>query len=197
MAINNRLWGSKRIRGELLKLGIGVNRRTVQRYMRQTRRGLPPPQKTQTWATFIANHAPEIWACDFLQTYDVFFRSIFLFFIIELGTRRVVQVGVTRSPSDAWVAQQMREATPFGEGPRFLLCDNDGKYGHQFVNVVEGPLSQEQVQALLANLSAHISKTLNHLIDTINAGDDPSREVSGLADSQLLLNRWRFLADTR
>jgi putative transposase len=138
MAVNNRLWDSKRIRGELLKLGIGVNRRTVQRYMNQARRGLPPSQKTQTWATFIANHGNDVWACDFLQAYDVVFRSIFLFFIIELGSRRVVRVGVTCSPSDAWVAQQMREATPFGKGPRFLICDNDGKYGVQFVHVVEG-----------------------------------------------------------
>jgi putative transposase len=41
----------------------------------------------------------------------------------------VVQVGVTRSPEDAWVAQQLREATPSGEGPRFLICDNDNRYG--------------------------------------------------------------------
>ena len=65
----------------------------------------------------------------------MFFRTIFLFFIIELGSRRVVHVGVTRSPEDAWVAQQLREATPFGEGPRFLVCDNDNKYGLEFGRV--------------------------------------------------------------
>lgn len=47
--------------------------------------------------TFLANHASEIWACDFVQTYDLFFRAIFLFFIIEPGSRRVVHVNVTRS----------------------------------------------------------------------------------------------------
>ncbi len=138
MAIHNRLWGSKRIRGELLKLGIVANRRTVRRYMTQARRALPPQHRGQTWSTFLANHAPDIWACDFLQTYDVFFRTIFLFFILELGSRRVVYVGVTRSPTDAWVAQQLREATPFGQGPRFLICDNDDKYGSQFVQVAKG-----------------------------------------------------------
>src|SRR5205823_2695110 len=61
MAINNRLWGAKRIRGERLKLGVQVNTRTVRRYMRQARRGLPPHQG-QTWATFLANHASDIWA---------------------------------------------------------------------------------------------------------------------------------------
>jgi transposase len=132
MAVENRLWGSPRIRDELRKLGIQVSKRTLQKHMRQARRGLPPQKKSQTWATFLANHASEIWACDFAQTYDLFFREIFLFFIIEHGSRRVVHVNVTRSPSGAWVAQQIRDATPFGEGPRFLICDNDGTYGSLF-----------------------------------------------------------------
>ncbi|NWG12762.1 MAG: transposase [Acidobacteria bacterium] len=138
MAVENRLWGVPRIRDELRKLGIRVSKRTVQRYMRQARRVLLPQQKGQTWATFLANHASEIWACDLVQTYDLFFRVIFLFFIIEHDSRRVVHVNVTRSPNDAWLAQQIREATPFGEGPRFLICDNDGKYGSLFDHAVEG-----------------------------------------------------------
>jgi len=138
MAVENRRWGSKRIRGELLKLGIRVNRGTIRHYMWQARRQLPPQHHGQSWATFLANHAGEIWACDFVQTYDLFFRTVFLFFIIEHGSRRVVHVGVTRTPTDAWVAQQMREATPFGEGPRFLICDNDDKYGERFEHAVEG-----------------------------------------------------------
>lgn len=138
MAIANRRWGAPRIRDELLKLGIKVAKRTVQKYMRQAQRGLPPDHKRQTWATFLANRADEIWACDFVQTYDLFFRTISVFFMIELGSRRVVRFGVTRSPSDAWVAQQLREATPFGAGPRFLICDNDGKYGASFERVAAG-----------------------------------------------------------
>ncbi len=106
--------------------------------MRQARRGLPPERKSQTWATFLSNHADEIWACDFVQTYDLFFRTIYAFFMVELGSRRVMPKCITRSPSDAWVTQQLREATPFGEGPRFLICDNDGKFGDQFERVAEG-----------------------------------------------------------
>jgi putative transposase len=86
----------------------------------------------------LANHAPQVWTCDFLQCYDVFFRTLFLFFIIEHGSRRVVHVAVTRGPSDAWVAQQIREATAFGVGPRFLICDNDDKYGVLFEHAVSG-----------------------------------------------------------
>lgn len=138
MAVENRRWGTKRSRGELLKLGLQVNRGTVRRYMRQTRREMPPRHPGQTWATFLANHAPQIWACDFLQSYDVFFRTLFLFFIVEHGSRRVVHFAVTRSPSDAWVTQQIREATAFGAGPRFLICDNNDKYGVLFERAVAG-----------------------------------------------------------
>ena len=132
MASNNRLWGAERIRGELLKLGIRVCKRTIQKYMRHVR---TPRQQGQTWATFLHNHVQNIWACDFLQVTDLFFRSLFAFFIIDLHSRRVVHVGVTRSPTDAWTAQQLREATPFGQGPKYLIRDRDSKFGSCFARV--------------------------------------------------------------
>jgi putative transposase len=137
LAAENRLWGAERIRGELLKLGIRVGKRTVQRHLRAAR---PPrePGRGQTWATFVHNHADAIWACDFLQVIDLGFRSLFAFFVVELGSRRVVHVGVTRHPTDAWVAQLLREATPFGAAPRFLIRDNDSKFGAQFAQVAAG-----------------------------------------------------------
>jgi transposase InsO family protein len=106
--------------------------------MRQARKNLPPRSSGQTWATFIHNHAHDMWACDFVQSFDVFFGTIFLFFIIELGSRRVVHFNVTRYPTDAWVAQQLREATPYGQRPRFLIRDNDDRYGERFGRVVKG-----------------------------------------------------------
>ena len=173
MAVENRLWGSPRIRDELLKLGIKVSKRTVQKVMRQARRGLPPEPKSQTWATFLANHAEEIWACDFVQTYDLFFRTIFIFFMVELGSRRVVHFGVTRSPSDGWVTQQLREATPFGEGPRFLICDNDGKFGTQFERVAKGsgievihtPVQAPKANAICERFIGSVRRELlNHIL---------------------------------
>ncbi len=135
MATNNRLWGAERIQGELLKVGITVAKRTVQRYLRQVRR---PRPHGQTWVTFLRNHANVIWACDFLQVTDIFFRPLFAFIITELGSRRIVHVGVTRAPSDAWVAQQLREAAPFGQTPTYLIRDNDAKYGQHFEAVAVG-----------------------------------------------------------
>lgn len=141
MAQDNLLWGAERIRGELLKLDIRVCKRTVQKYIRQARRPSPSERKpNQNWRTFVCNHASQIWACDFLPVYDLYFRPLFIFFIIELGSRRVVHFGVTRSPTDEWTAQMersavLREATPYGEAPRFLIRDNDSKYGAHFTLV--------------------------------------------------------------
>ena len=66
--------------GELLKLNVRVAKRTIQRYMRRVRQSRPPGQR---WATFLRNHAHETWACDFLQTYDLLFRPIFAFFLMN------------------------------------------------------------------------------------------------------------------
>jgi putative transposase len=132
MARENPLWGADRMRGELLKLDIRVSKRTIQRYLRQAR---PSRPSGQSWSAFVRNHAGEIWACDFLQLSDLCFRPLYAFFLVELASRRVVHIGATRQPTDAWAAQQLREATPFGAAPRYLLHDRDSKYGALFARV--------------------------------------------------------------
>ena len=66
----------------------------------------------------LRNHANDIWACHFLSMTDLFLRQAFIIFIIELESRIVVHFGVTRAPIGEWVAQQPREATPFGAGSK-------------------------------------------------------------------------------
>jgi len=70
-----------------------VAKSTIQQYIRQA---ISPLTAKQTWATFLRNHAKGIWAVDFLQTYDLFIRAIFVFVVIELGSRRLVHFVVTR-----------------------------------------------------------------------------------------------------
>jgi hypothetical protein len=83
----------------------------------------------------LRNHAKDVWACDFLQLTDLFCRPLFAFFIIELKSRKIIYVNVTRSPTDPWVAQQLREATPYGERPGYLMRDHDRKFGPNFARV--------------------------------------------------------------
>jgi transposase InsO family protein len=129
---------AERIRGELLKLGIRVSKRTIQRYLPKKQRST-----SQTWATFLRNHAGDIWACDFTVVYDLLFRPIFIFVILELKTRLIIHSAVTRSPSDAWTAQQLREATPGGSHPKHLIRDRDRKYGPLFSSVTASSGIQE------------------------------------------------------
>ena len=81
MAKENPLWGAQRIRGELLGLGLAVGRETVRRYMHLARRRPP----SQTWRTFLRNHAADIWACDFFTVPTLSFRTLYIFFFIEHG----------------------------------------------------------------------------------------------------------------
>ena len=129
MAVENCLWGAERIRGELLKLGIEVSKRTIQKYMPKAR---PSHVASQTWATFLKNQAGEIWACDFAVVYDGLFRQWYIFVVMELKTRRIVHMGVTKYPTDEWTVQQLREATPWGRGPKYLIRDRDSKYATHF-----------------------------------------------------------------
>ncbi len=129
MARENPFWGAQRIRGELLGLGYEVGRETVRRYMHEARRRRP----SQTWRTFLRNHAPDIWACDFFAVPTLSFRTLYVFFFIEHGRRRLLHVNVTAHPTANWVWCQLIQATPWGEQPRFLLRDRDASFGRAFV----------------------------------------------------------------
>ena len=71
MSRENRLWGTERIRGELLKLGIVVSNRSIRRYRW---RG-PARSPSQTWRTFLHNHAHHLWAADLFTVPTLMFKT--------------------------------------------------------------------------------------------------------------------------
>lgn len=87
IATENPTWSAERIRGELLKLGIRVAKDTIRTHLRRVRRS---PSASHNWNTFLKNNAKDIWACDFLLVIDLFFRTAYVFFIIDFSSRRVV-----------------------------------------------------------------------------------------------------------
>ena len=108
MARENVLWGEERIANELLlKLGIRISPRTVRKYLPKR----PPgrPRGDLRWSTFLKSHARAILACDFFVAVTATFRMLYVFVVIEHGTRRLAHVNVTTHPSAAWTLQQLRE----------------------------------------------------------------------------------------
>ena len=89
LAGENSLWGAERIRSELLKLGIHVAKRTIQKYMRAVR---TPASSGQSWSTFLKAHGQDIWACDFVPVVTLFFKTLYVFVVVHLGSRRVVHI---------------------------------------------------------------------------------------------------------
>ena len=123
MSLANRLWGAPRIHGELLKLGIEVAQSTVAKYMAKGGRG-----RSQTWKTFLHNHAAGIGAMDFLIVPTVGFRLLFVLVILRHERRRLISLSVTDHPTAEWVARQLTDAFPWDEAPDYMIRDRDGCY---------------------------------------------------------------------
>lgn len=111
-----------------MKLGFSVSPRTIRKYLGRQPRTLP----AMGWIAFLKAHAPSTWACDWLRVYTITSPTLYVFVVLAHLRRRVVHFHVTDQPSDIWVAQQLVEATAFGEAPRWLLRDGDPLYGTTF-----------------------------------------------------------------
>jgi transposase InsO family protein len=128
MSRENPLWGSERIRGELLKLGIAVSNRSIRRYRWRT----PARPPSQAWRTFLANHAHAIWAADLFVVQTLTFKTLYVLVFIAHGRRELVHLAVTAHPTAAWVGRRLVEATPWGRRPMHLIRDRDAVYGGDF-----------------------------------------------------------------
>lgn len=127
MSRENPLWGASRIHGELLMLGFEVAQSTVSKYLV---RGRAPP--SQSWKTFLRNHAQAIAAIDMCVVPTLTFERLFALLILGHGRRQLLWFEVTRYPTAKWLARQITEAFPWSSAPDYLVRDNDGSYGHVF-----------------------------------------------------------------
>ena len=127
MSRENALWGAPHIHGELLKLGIEISETSVAKYMVRHRK---PP--SQTWRTFLDNHVQNLVSIDFFTVPTIRFQVLYVFLVLAHDRRRVVHFNVTAHPTAEWTAQQLREAFPFDQIPRYLLRDRDKIFGDTF-----------------------------------------------------------------
>jgi transposase InsO family protein len=169
MSGENPLWGSERIRGELRKLGIAVSNRSVRRY-RWHGPGRPP---SQTWRTFLANHAHALWAADLCVVHSLTFRTLYVLLFIAHGRRELVHLAVTTQPTAAWVWRQLVEATAWGRRPKHLIRDRDAVYGGDFraraealgIETVLTPVRAPRANAIAERVIGSLRREcLDHLI---------------------------------
>ena len=97
---------------------------TIAKYIKCKRKP-PTARRGQSWLTFTRNHAKKIWSIDFATVVTFDFKVLYVFFVISHERRQIEHVAVTAHPSGNWAAQQMRNATPYGRQPKYLIHDND------------------------------------------------------------------------
>jgi putative transposase len=133
MARDNPTWGQARIAAELrLKVGIQVSPRTVQKYLLEDpKAGRRQRVPSQRWMTFVRNHAQGMLACDFFVSVTVRFHLIYVFLIMDVGTRRLLHFNVTSHPTAAWTLQQFREVVDNEHDYRFVIHDRDKIYSQE------------------------------------------------------------------
>jgi transposase InsO family protein len=142
MSCENPLWGAPRIHGELLKLGIDIGETSVGKYI--VRRRKPP---SQDWRTFLENHVKTTVSVDFFTVPSIRFQVLYVFLVLAHDRRRIVHFNVTAHPTAEWSAQQLREAFPFEQIPRYLLRDRDRIFGDEFRKDVQAMGIQEVLSA--------------------------------------------------
>jgi putative transposase len=160
LARENPRWGYRRIQGELRKLGIVVLATSIRTVLRRNGLRPAPRRSSTTWRVFLRAQAAGIIATDFFTIETVKLTTLYVLFVIELGTRRVRVVGVTDHPHSGWVVQRAREYSmrpADGVVPRFLIRDRDSNFTRTFDEVfrVDGVrIVKTPIQAPNANATA-------------------------------------------
>jgi len=206
----NPVWGSERIRGELLKLGIIVSNRSIRRYRW---RSVRPAGDQQRWRTFLKNELRGIWAADLFAVQTVSYRTLYVFFLIRHERREWIHFDVSASPIAAWIWRQVVEATPPGRQPSFLIHDRDADYGGDFderlanlgITGIRTPPRAPKANAIGERIvrtirtecldhvvvinERHLQAVLTEFADYYNRERPPPQPLASQSDCQILATR--------
>jgi putative transposase len=215
MVRENPTWGQARIANELsLKLGIQVSPRAVRAYWPSQILPTRPRPASQSWNTFIHNHAQAIVACDFMLAITARFRVLYVLLLMEIvlllmeiGLRRIIHFHVTEHPTADWTLQQFREAIPGDHSHRFLIHDRLATFSTEFDKAVEhfgiapskrrsGPQANAFCERLIATVrrecldyvipidERHLHRILHEWVAHYNRGRPHSSLGPGIPDSR-------------
>ena len=125
MKNKNLHWGYKRIQGELLKLGIDLDKKTIWNILSNFRRRGKVRQGL-AWKQFLKSQIKSIYAMDFFTVDTVLNQRFFVFFIIRHETRELIQFGITMNPVKEFVKQQITDFTYDLKANVYLIHDRTG-----------------------------------------------------------------------
>ncbi len=136
LARENPGWGYRRLHGELLVLGVKVAASTVWKILKEAGIDPAPDRVCSTWADFLRSQANALLACDFLETVTLTGTRMYVFAVIEHGSRRIRVLGATAHPTTAWVVQAAKnlvmDLEDAGCRARYMIRDRDGKFPAMF-----------------------------------------------------------------
>ncbi|MCJ8275486.1 MAG: integrase core domain-containing protein, partial [Bdellovibrionales bacterium] len=126
----NRLWGVPRIHGELLKLRIRISQTTVRNILK--RHGLNPdrsPESYLTWSQFLKQHK-NVWAIDFFTVETVLLKTVYVFVILDVHTRKLIELRTCSIPLKEWTRNTLLHNFGFENAPDLIIRDGAGNYGN-------------------------------------------------------------------
>ena len=201
MSKENPLWSPERIRDTLLLLGFErLCEDTVRKYMVTPKK---PRKRSTTWLPFLRNHLSCSWAIDFFTVTTLTFNRLYVFVVLDHARRQVLHYRITYHPSMTWVIQQLREAMPFGQQPRYFFRDNDRIYGHgvrafldscgieevrsayrspwqnPYVERIVGTLRRELLDHVIVLSQAHLDRLLREFIEQYYHVSRPHQGLDG------------------
>lgn len=126
MKSKNPRWGCRRIMGELKKLGIKLSKSTIYNILKANEDN-PMGQK---WFPFLKSHFKRIWAADYFSIETAFLTRLYVFFIIDINTKQIIDFNITRSSNSFWLKNYLRSflSTCDAKLPQIFLTDNDPSY---------------------------------------------------------------------
>ncbi len=134
------------------------------------------PDPKQRWLTFVHNHAKVIVACDFFVVITATFRTLYVFVLMDVGTRRILHHNVTAHPTAEWTLQQFRETLPGDHPYRFVLHDRDSIFSQELdkavaqlgVRVLRTPVRAPMANAFCERLGGSLRRECLDFLIPIN-----------------------------
>ena len=107
---------------ELMKVGVFLDKKTISKILRQFRRK-GKVGRSLRWSQFIKNHLESLYACDFFTIDTIMGRRYYVFFILYMKSREIMQYAVTMNPCREFVRQQLMRFSESTEEKAYLIHD--------------------------------------------------------------------------